>query len=111
MPAFFGPGGGGTNAFDDFYARASGAGNPGSRRIDITRVMTQQSQQVLASAAKRAGEQGHSELDSLHLLWALAGEEPTIAVVRRLDTDPAAVRAAGEKRLPTAQDGPEGGVP
>ncbi|MGZ4531041.1 MAG: ATP-dependent Clp protease ATP-binding subunit [Mycobacteriaceae bacterium] len=111
MPAFFGPGGGGTNPFDDFYARATGAGNPGSRRIDITRVMTQQSQQVLASAAKRAGEQGHGELDSLHLLWALAGEEPTSALLRRLDTDPAAVREAVEKQLPTAQDGPEGGVP
>ena len=81
-------------------------GSPfGARRIDVAQVMTQQTQRVMAAAVAHASTQGHAELDALHLLWALAGEEPTRTLLQRTGADPDAVREAVAQQLPTVQEG------
>ena len=77
----------------------------GARRIDVAQVMTQQTQRVMASAVAHASTQGHAELDALHLLWALAGEEPTRTLLQRTGADPDAVRDAVAQQLPTVHEG------
>ncbi|UZJ26672.1 ATP-dependent Clp protease ATP-binding subunit [Rhodococcus antarcticus] len=59
----------------------------------------------MATAAAHASAQGHPELDALHLLWALAGEDPTLILLQRTGADPDAVREAVAQQLPTAQEG------
>ena len=76
----------------------------GARRIDVAQVMTQQTQRVMASAVAHASTQGHAELDALHLLWALAGEEPTRTLLQRTGADPDAVRQAVAQQLPTVHE-------
>ncbi len=98
--------------FDDFFASAFGAGGPEpARRIDLTKLLSQQAQQLVAVAASHASEQGHTELDSLHLLWALSGEEPSSTLLQRVGADRDKLRAAIEQRLPAAQDETRGMSP
>jgi ATP-dependent Clp protease ATP-binding subunit ClpC len=75
------------------------------RRIDVTRLMTQQTQRVMAAAAALAADRGHPELDSLHLVWALAGADPTRTYLTRSGSDPEALCTAVEQQLPSAQQG------
>jgi ATP-dependent Clp protease ATP-binding subunit ClpC len=77
----------------------------GSRQIDLASVTTRQTQRVMATAIAHASAQGHPELDALHLLWALAGEDPTLTLLQRTGADPDAVREAVAQQLPTAQEG------
>jgi len=98
--------------FDDFFAAAFGPGGSGpTRRVDRSKLLSQQAQRMVSVAASHAGEQGHTELDSLHLLWALAGEEPTATLLQRAGADRDQLRAAIEQRLPAAQDEAGGTAP
>ena len=98
--------------FDDFFGSAFGAGGAGpARRIDLTKLLSQQAQNLVAVAANHASEQGHTELDSLHLLWALSGEEPSSTLLQRAGADRDKLRAAIEQRLPAAQDETRGMSP
>jgi len=98
--------------FDDFFAAAFGPGGSGpTRRVDLSKLLSQQAQRMVSVAASHAGEQGHTELDSLHLLWALAGEEPTATLLQRAGADRDQLRAAIEQRLPAAQDEAGGTAP
>ena len=70
MPTFFGPAGSGSESFDEFLARylqGQRAAQSG-RTIDITRLLSRRTQEVLADAARFAVEHGHSEVDALHVL-------------------------------------------
>ncbi len=98
--------------FDDFFAAAFGPGGSGpTRRVDLSKLLSRQAQRMVSVAASHAGEQGHTELDSLHLLWALAGEEPTATLLQRAGADRDQLRAAIEQRLPAAQDEAGGTAP
>jgi len=98
--------------FDDFFAAAFGPGGSGpTRRVDLSKLLSQQAQRMVSVAASHAGEQGHTELDSLYLLWALAGEEPTATLLQRAGADRDQLRAAIEQRLPAAQDEAGGTAP
>ncbi|UGQ57678.1 ATP-dependent Clp protease ATP-binding subunit [Rhodococcus pyridinivorans] len=85
MPAFFGP------------------GDPG--RIDITRFMSRGTQDLLAHAARYATDRGDAELDVLHLLRAMAEQDPSRTVMTRAGADPADVAAAVDQRLPQSRPG------
>ncbi|MFD6893696.1 ATP-dependent Clp protease ATP-binding subunit [Rhodococcus sp. NPDC060086] len=88
MPSFFGPGG------------------PG--RIDISRFMSRGTHELMAAAARFATERGDADLDALHVLRAMAEQDPARTVMTRSGADPADVIKAVEQRLP--QDNPGGGV-
>jgi len=91
--------------FDDFFGAAFGAGGSGpSRRVDLSKLLSQNTQHMLEAAAGYARQQGHAELDSLHLLWALSGDEPTGTLLQRTGADRDKLRDAIAARLPAAQD-------
>jgi ATP-dependent Clp protease ATP-binding subunit ClpC len=92
----------GSNSFDEFLARylqGERAAQNG-RSIDIGRLLSNRSREVLAEAGQFAVEHGHSELDALHVLRILSTEEPVRDAIRRVGADPAAIVTAVEKRLP-----------
>ena len=101
MPIYFGPTAG-NGSFDDFLARylqGQGARRPG-RPVDITRLASRGTQQVLNAAGRYAVEHGHREVDALHLLRTLAETEPAVGMIRNAGADPSEIIAAVEDRLP-----------
>jgi ATP-dependent Clp protease ATP-binding subunit ClpC len=106
MPTFFGPGGSGSESFDEFLARylqGQRAAQSG-RTIEITRLLSRRTQEVLADAARFAVEHGHSEVDALHVLRVLVEKSPVADAIRSLGTDPAVLAEAVEQRLPEKAD-------
>ena len=94
------------NSFDEFLARyLEGERQAQSgRSINISRLMSRRTREILAQASRFAVEHGHSELDALHILRVLAVEEPAASVIKRVGSDPAKVADAAEQRLPEASD-------
>ncbi|EMY33138.1 ATPase [Arthrobacter crystallopoietes BAB-32] len=104
MPIFFGPAGSGSGSFDEFLARylqgqrAARAGRP----VDMTRLLSRRSHEMLGHAAQFAAGLGHTEVDALHILRTIAQQEPMAEQIRRAGADPAAIAQAAEERLPGA---------
>ncbi len=113
MPAFFGPTGSGSGSFDDFLARylqgqrAAAAGRP----IDITRLLSRRTHELLGQAAAFAAEHGHAELDALHLLRILVSQDGPAAQLRAGGIDVEAIARNAEQRLPQSSNQPSGGSP
>ncbi|PJJ65161.1 ATP-dependent Clp protease ATP-binding subunit [Compostimonas suwonensis] len=104
MPTYSDPENSGTNSFDEFLARyleGERAAQSG-RSIDLSRLISRRTQNVLAQAGRFALEHGHSELDALHILRVIAEQEPASDVIRRVGADPASIASAAEQRLPQA---------
>ncbi|MET1015852.1 MAG: Clp protease N-terminal domain-containing protein, partial [Leifsonia flava] len=102
MPAFFGPTGSGNESFDEFIARylqGQRAAQSG-RTVDITRLLSRRTQEVLADAARFAGDHGHSEVDALHILRVMIESAQVSDALRGLGSDPAELAEAVEQRLP-----------
>jgi ATP-dependent Clp protease ATP-binding subunit ClpC len=107
MPAFFGPSDAGNGSFEDFLARylqgqrTSRFGRP----VDITRLLSRHTHEVLTRAAQFAVEHGHSDIDALHLLRVMLETEPVGEALRRSGADAAAIAGDAEQRLP--ETGPQ----
>jgi ATP-dependent Clp protease ATP-binding subunit ClpC len=102
MPIFFGPAGSGNGSFDEFLARylqGQGAAQSG-RPIDITRLLSRRTHEVLAQAAQFAVDHGHSDVDALHILRVMVEQAPAVDAIRHAGSDPAAIAKAAEQRLP-----------
>jgi len=84
MPAFFGPEG------------------PG--RIDITRLMSSDTQLLMAEAAQFAAGRGDAGLDALHILHVAAVKDPVRDMVERVGGDPEAISRDAEAHLPRARE-------
>jgi ATP-dependent Clp protease ATP-binding subunit ClpC len=95
-----------SNSFDEFLARylQGERSAQSARSIDIGRLLSRRSREVLSEAGQFALEHGHSELDALHILRILAASEPVLGVISRTGADPAAIIRAVEQRLPEASD-------
>jgi ATP-dependent Clp protease ATP-binding subunit ClpC len=94
------------SSFDEFLARylqGERAAQSG-RSINIGRLLSRSSREVLAEAGQFAIDHGHNELDALHVLRVLAASEPATSAIKRVGADPAAIVAAVEQRLPEASD-------
>ncbi|MFB2583108.1 ATP-dependent Clp protease ATP-binding subunit [Herbiconiux sp. P15] len=107
MPENFTPEGStdstGANSFDEFLARylegeqrAARAG----RSIDLSKLISRRTQELLSQAGSYAVEHGHSELDALHILRTIAPVSPAAEAIRGVGADPRAVADAAEQRLP-----------
>ncbi|HXD27790.1 MAG TPA: ATP-dependent Clp protease ATP-binding subunit [Arthrobacter sp.] len=113
MPTFFGPSGSGNGSFDDFLARylqgqrAAQAGRP----IDITRLLSRRTHELLAQTAAFAAEHGHAELDALHLLRVMLDQEGPAAQLKAAGVDVAAIIRDAEQRLPQSSSRYDGGAP
>ncbi|MCS5720057.1 ATP-dependent Clp protease ATP-binding subunit [Herbiconiux sp. CPCC 205763] len=93
---------GGSNSFDEFLARylegerAARAG----RSIDLSKLISRRTQELLAEAGQYAIQHGHRELDALHILRTVAPQQPASDAIRGVGADPAKIAAAAEQRLP-----------
>ncbi|MGY1592946.1 ATP-dependent Clp protease ATP-binding subunit [Geodermatophilus sp. SYSU D00708] len=79
--------------FDDFFARYMGGARQPRQRVDITQFLSEHARELVNAAARRAAEVGSPDLDTDHLLWAMAEEEPTRQLISRAGADPGQLRA------------------
>jgi ATP-dependent Clp protease ATP-binding subunit ClpC len=102
-----------SNTFDEFLARylqgERSAQSP--RAINIGRMLSRRSHEVLAEAGQYALENGQNELDALHILRILAASEPVTGAIRGVGADPAAIVKAVEQRLPAGVGDTDGETP
>jgi ATP-dependent Clp protease ATP-binding subunit ClpC len=110
LPATFGPTGG-NDSFDEFLARLLAAQNPGAQRsvplgrpVDITRLLSRRTHELLQRTAEYAVSQGQHEVDALHILHVLVGTDPFTAVIRQAGVDPEQLADEVEQRLPMARE-------
>jgi ATP-dependent Clp protease ATP-binding subunit ClpC len=97
----WGPGDVGSGQFDDFLARflgGAGQAQQPMQRVDITRMMSQEARELLATAAAKAADLGSSDLDTEHLLWAATHREPLRQLLSRAGADPDAIAEEIERR-------------
>ncbi|MET3451799.1 ATP-dependent Clp protease ATP-binding subunit [Curtobacterium sp. 1544] len=114
MPAQFGPTSG-SDSFDEFLARLLASQNPGAQRsvplgrpVDITRLLSRRTHELLQRTAEYAVEQGQHEVDALHVLHVLVRTDPFTAIVRQAGVDPQQLADEIEQRLPIAQEQVDG---
>src|SRR5690625_3976956 len=102
MPAFFGPAGSEGGSFDEFLARFLQGQRPGrqSSPVDINRLLSKRTQEIVTDAAKFAVDRGQTEVDALHILRVMLGEDPAAAGVRQAGADPKAIITAVDEQLP-----------
>ena len=99
MTGFFGPGGP-PDPGDQFPHMGPGDPRGPAHRIDLTRLMSAGSREIMAAAAREAMERGDADLDATHMLLAAARLEPTRQWLTRAGTDPDTVIKALEEGLP-----------
>ncbi|MDM7890182.1 ATP-dependent Clp protease ATP-binding subunit [Curtobacterium caseinilyticum] len=109
MPETFGPTSG-SDSFDEFLARLLAAQSTGAQRsvplgrpVDITRLLSRRTHEVLQRTAEYAVEQGQHEVDALHILHVLVRTDPFTAVLRHAGVDPEQFADEVEQRLPMAR--------
>ncbi len=109
---------GGRDSFDEFLARLLAAQNTGQQRsmpfgrpVDITRLLSRRTHEMLQRTAEYAVEQGQREIDALHVLHVLVRTQPFDAVVRSAGVDPERLAAEVEQRLPAPSSEPVEGRP
>ncbi|NJC70517.1 ATP-dependent Clp protease ATP-binding subunit [Planosporangium thailandense] len=109
----WGPGDVGSGQFDDFLARFLGGGaqtpQQHMQRVDITRMMSQEARELLATAAAKAADLGSSDLDTEHLLWAASHREPLRQLLSRAGAEPDEIAREIERR--GRRDSPRHAVP
>jgi ATP-dependent Clp protease ATP-binding subunit ClpC len=105
LPTYFGPTGSENGSFDEFLARyLQGQRAQGGRPIEITRLLSRRTHELLVQAAQFAVDHGHAHVDALHLLRVMVEQEPAASAIRRAGGDPAAIAADAEQRLPESSD-------
>jgi ATP-dependent Clp protease ATP-binding subunit ClpC len=110
LPTYFGPAGSENGSFDEFLARylqgqrEQAQRAQGGRPIEITRLLSRRTHELLVQAAQFAVDHGHAHVDALHLLRVMVDQEPAASAIRRAGGDPAAIVAAAEQRLPESSD-------
>lgn len=102
MPAFFGPAGSDGGSFDDFIARFLQGQRPGRQAspVDINRLLSKRTHEIVTNAAKFAVERGQTEVDALHILRVMLEEDPAAAGVRQAGVEPKAIINAVDEQLP-----------
>ncbi|MGA1838176.1 ATP-dependent Clp protease ATP-binding subunit [Herbiconiux sp. 11R-BC] len=109
MPENLNPNEAGSNSFDEFLARyleGEQRAARASRSVDLSKLISRRTQELLSQAGSYAVEHGHSELDALHILRTIAPVDPAAEAIRRVGADPRAIAAAAELRLPAASSDP-----
>ncbi|WP_411108668.1 ATP-dependent Clp protease ATP-binding subunit [Streptomyces sp. c-19] len=83
-----------------FFGMSPASSPPAVQRVPIGRLLTESSQQLLGTAAGRVLEDGTTDLDTEHLLWAATQVEPTRGMLARAGIDPDALADKIAKVLP-----------
>ena len=115
MPQYFGPAGG-DGSFDDFLARMlagqrSSLGSSQGRSVDIGRLLSTRSHELVGGALRFAVEHGHTEVDALHLLRELVLTEQGAQALTASGIDLDGMVAELESRMPVGGSASGGGTP
>ncbi|MGW4894430.1 ATP-dependent Clp protease ATP-binding subunit [Kitasatospora sp. NPDC004240] len=101
MPPF-----GSNDPFSDLLSRFFGmspvAAPPAVQRVPIGRLLSESAQELLALAAQRAAEDGSTDLDTGHLVWAATRVDPSRRMLERAGVDPDRLADDLRKALPAA---------
>ncbi|MEU5220039.1 AAA family ATPase [Streptomyces sp. NPDC020807] len=110
MSMAFGSPFGSSDPFSDllnrFFGMSPASSPPAVQRVPIGRLLTESSRELLNLAARRAAEDGTTDLDTEHLLWATTQVDPSRRLLARAGVDPAGLAAEIEKALPRESDEP-----
>ncbi|MFF8726966.1 ATP-dependent Clp protease ATP-binding subunit [Streptomyces sp. NPDC015171] len=83
-----------------FFGMSPASSPPAVQRVPIGRLLTESSQELLNLAARRALEDGTSDLDTEHLLWAATQVDPSRRLLSQVGVDPDSLAAELAKILP-----------
>ncbi|MFC9927779.1 ATP-dependent Clp protease ATP-binding subunit [Streptomyces sp. NPDC127190] len=89
-----------------FFGMSPASSPPAVQRVPIGRLLTESAQELLNKAARRAADDGTSDLDTEHLLWAATQVEPSRRLLTQVGLDPDTLARQLDKALP-----PESGEP
>ncbi|MGW8884513.1 ATP-dependent Clp protease ATP-binding subunit [Streptomyces sp. NPDC055749] len=92
-----------------FFGMSPASSPPAVQRVPIGRLLTESSQELLNLAARKAVEDGSSDLDTEHLLWAATQVEPARRLVARAGVDPDTLAAQIAEVLPRESGEPSSG--
>ncbi|MFF8840792.1 ATP-dependent Clp protease ATP-binding subunit [Streptomyces sp. NPDC015130] len=95
--AFGSPFGSSDDPFSDllsrFFGMSPASSPPAVQRVPIGRLLTESSHELLNLAARKAAEDGTSDLDTEHLLWATTQVDPARRLLARAGVDTEALAA------------------
>ncbi|GAA2779091.1 ATP-dependent Clp protease ATP-binding subunit [Streptomyces rameus] len=83
-----------------FFGMSPASSPPAVQRVPIGRLLTESAQELLNLAAHRAAEDGTSDLDTEHLLWAATQVAPSRRLLSQVGVDPDVLAAELAKVLP-----------
>ncbi|MFF9586095.1 ATP-dependent Clp protease ATP-binding subunit [Streptomyces achromogenes] len=83
-----------------FFGMSPASSPPAVQRVPIGRLLTESAQELLNLAAQRAVDDGTSDLDTEHLLWAATRVEPSRRLLSQAGVEPEALAAELAKVLP-----------
>ncbi|MER7195104.1 ATP-dependent Clp protease ATP-binding subunit [Streptomyces flaveolus] len=83
-----------------FFGMSPTSSPPAVQRVPIGRLLTESSQELLNLAARRALEDGTSDLDTEHLLWAATKVDPARGLLAQAGADPDALASQIAEVLP-----------
>ncbi|WP_100839732.1 ATP-dependent Clp protease ATP-binding subunit [Kitasatospora fiedleri] len=108
MPGFgsFGSDDAFSELLNRFFGLNPAASPPAVQRVPIGRLLTESSRDLIARAELRAQEDGSTDLDTPHLLWAATQVEPSRGLLARSGADPDRLAAAIERTLPAGAADP-----
>ncbi|MDV5143669.1 AAA family ATPase [Streptomyces sp. SBC-4] len=102
--AFGSPFGSSDDPFSDllsrFFGMSPASSPPAVQRVPIGRLLTESSHELLNLAARKAAEDGTSDLDTEHLLWATTQVDPSRRLLAQAGVDTEALAAEIDKVLP-----------
>ncbi|MCB5906202.1 ATP-dependent Clp protease ATP-binding subunit [Streptomyces pinistramenti] len=104
MSMSFGSGFGPNDPFSDllnrFFGMSPASSPPAVQRVPIGRLLTDSSKELLNLAAQRAVEDGTSDLDTEHLLWAATKVEPARKLLSQVGVNPDTLASEVAEVLP-----------
>ncbi|MEY9872529.1 ATP-dependent Clp protease ATP-binding subunit ClpC [Streptacidiphilus sp. MAP12-33] len=83
-----------------FFGMSPASSPPAVQRIPIGRLLTEPAQELINLAAQRAEDDGVSELDTAHLLWAATQVDPARSLIARAGLSPDDIAAQVAAALP-----------
>ncbi|MFD8477797.1 ATP-dependent Clp protease ATP-binding subunit [Kitasatospora sp. NPDC059673] len=89
-----------------FFGLNPAAAPPAVQRVPIGRLLTESARDLIGRAELRAQEDGSTDLDTPHLLWAATLTDPARSLLAQAGADPDALAATIERTLPAGEADP-----
>ncbi|GAA1990249.1 ATP-dependent Clp protease ATP-binding subunit [Kitasatospora viridis] len=105
LPSAFGSSDPFSDLFSRFFGMSPHSSPPAVQRVPIGRLLSDSAQELIEAAAQRAAEDGSTDLDTAHLLWAASQVESSRRMLERAGIDPDELADDLRKALPTSVGG------